>query len=170
MAGATARRLGRPFAAALAAGAVVLVVAGAVLALHRSFADPGPVTLHLSSADPDAVASHTYLIDCDHQTVVRPASFVLTCADANSSLEPARWTVWGGSTARGSGSYVENDCKPNCAAGTFRDYDVEFTADRLAEADGTGHYRRITVHFVKAEPSWVRHRTAEFDVDFFHLG
>lgn len=148
----------------------VVVVSAAVSAVTLSYADSAPVPAPLSSADPAVLASHTYLIDCEHQPVVRPATFVLTCADANSSIEPATWEVWGGAVARGTGTYLENDCTPDCAAGRFRAYPVVLIADDLATADGTAHYRRISLRFTKQAPSWVRHGRTDFDVDFFGHG
>lgn len=165
-----ASRNARRFAAVAGVLAGLAVAAAALCAVSVSYADGAPIPAPLSSADPAVLASHTYLIDCEHQPVVRPASFVLTCADANSSIEPATWSVWGGPVARATGTYSENDCTPNCAAGTFHAYPVVMTAEDLAKADGTGHYRRISLRFTRDAPTWVKHRRTDFDVDFFGRG
>jgi len=149
---------------------VVAVAAMAVVLVGhqwtRGYADAAPTIVKLSSSDPATLATKTYLIDCSHQPVVRPKSFTLTCADANSYLQRLDWTVWGGATAKASATYVENDCTPNCAAGKFVRYPAKVQADRRARKDGTAYYRSILVVFPGKHPSWVKHGRTRFDVDF----
>jgi hypothetical protein len=61
-------------------------------------------------------ASTPRLLDCAGKPVVRPASFVIACADANTELTRTRWTTWTASTATGTTRFGINFCKPYCAA------------------------------------------------------
>jgi len=82
--------------------------------------------------------------DCKHSQV-KPAQIVVFCADANGLLENMRWSAFGGSTARGTGSYSYNDCSPNCAAGHFHTYPVTVTLTQARRcSDGHTDYRLAT--------------------------
>jgi len=61
---------------------------------------------------------------CAHKPVMRPASIVFACADANFYADHLHWTAWtaSGATARGTGH--QNDCTPNCAAGRFHSFPI----------------------------------------------
>jgi hypothetical protein len=65
------------------------------------------------------------LVDCEHHARVRPASVVVTCADANFYLTGLRWKRWDGSRAVATGIAHVNDCTPYCAAGKFHTYPAE---------------------------------------------
>jgi hypothetical protein len=51
---------------------------------------------------------------------VEPAEIVLACADYNALLESLHWTSWTATSATAVGTFVYNDCTPNCADGHFR--------------------------------------------------
>ncbi len=53
---------------------------------------------------------------------VRPANYLMSCADANASWKKVKWASWGASTALGTGDLYQNDCQPNCVSGHFRTY------------------------------------------------
>jgi hypothetical protein len=48
---------------------------------------------------------------------VRPASIVVTCADANFSFAQIHWVTWGATSAQGMATAHVNLCQPNCSAG-----------------------------------------------------
>ena len=88
---------------------------------------------------------------------VRPATIVIYCADANAALTHLRWNSFGGASASASGSYHENDCKPNCAAGHFHDYAVRVVLSKArACPDKHDDYRRATLAFTGSRPSDVK--------------
>jgi hypothetical protein len=62
--------------------------------------------------------------DCPGQSapLVKPKTFILTCADANSDLGKLSWTSWTPSLASATGKLEVNDCTPYCAAGHFHAY------------------------------------------------
>lgn len=60
-----------------------------------------------------------HVLTCAGTAVLRPARYVLSCADANSYFEKVHWTSWGRATARGAGIFVRNTCTPTCAQGRF---------------------------------------------------
>lgn len=56
------------------------------------------------------------LYSCSKTVVMRPATFVISCADANTELTATTWTDWGSTEAVGSTRFAINFCTPNCAA------------------------------------------------------
>jgi len=62
--------------------------------------------------------------DCPGQPapLVKPKTFILTCADANSDLARLSWTSWTPGLASATGALEVNDCTPYCAAGHFHAY------------------------------------------------
>jgi hypothetical protein len=50
---------------------------------------------------------------------VEPTEIVLACADYNAILESLHWTSWTATSATAVGTFVYNDCTPNCAEGHF---------------------------------------------------
>ncbi|MGA3215490.1 MAG: hypothetical protein ABSD97_07355 [Acidimicrobiales bacterium] len=72
---------------------------------------------------PAAVAvSLPRVLTCTGTAQLKPASYLMSCADANASWKKVVWTSWGSKSARGKGDLYQNDCTPNCAAGVFRTY------------------------------------------------
>jgi hypothetical protein len=89
------------------------------------------------------------VIDCGKslsKLEVRPTSLPLVCSDGTAGLENLTWSHWGrnittsspgqaipSATATGTGEFVLNDCKPNCAD------DLRHVAVSLCSTQG---YRR----------------------------
>ena len=68
-----------------------------------------------------ASPSQTVVFDCPGQhALVRPKSFILTCADGNAYFDKLAWTSWTPGLASAKGTLVLNDCTPNCVACTCR--------------------------------------------------
>ena len=82
------------------------------------------------------VAASTVLFDCLDHAEVEPADYILTCADANSVLARLVWTSWTARQAVATGVDELNDCTPDCAAGTFRNYPVVVTFWRSQPVPG----------------------------------
>jgi hypothetical protein len=106
---------------------------GAVAALalagcaSSSKAAPGTVTAKtLPAASAPATAAGLPSADAGIEVYgncqtpsVEPAEIVLACADYNALLESLHWTSWTATSATAVGTFVYNDCTPNCAEGHF---------------------------------------------------
>ncbi len=154
-----------------AAFAVIAVaLAGTVLGLAAS---AGATTAHSVAATTaarsitattakTATARHhrDVVLDCG-QRQVRPGSYVLACADDGQGLQGLRWTSWTARLASGYGTFYENDCVPNCAAGHVRHYRADVTLWQTAKVPGHAgerQYTRITVLFPGRHRPPVDHR------------
>jgi hypothetical protein len=97
--------------AVLAAVSGGLAITGLTLGLTGS--------AHAAPASP----ARTVVFDCPGQhALVRPGSFILTCADGNAYFGKLSWTSWTPGLASAKGTLELNDCTPYCAAGHFHSY------------------------------------------------
>jgi hypothetical protein len=69
--------------------------------------------------------------------------------DGGSCFAHVHWHSWGGSTAVGSGKLMQDNCKPNCAAGSETTYPVTVRLSGLTNCSGRRTYRGI-------QASWLR--------------
>ena len=113
------------------ARAGALVAAPSALAVGRRPTAESAVTVRAAAPATAATrAAKEAMLDCRHQQVVTPRSFVISCADANSRLTGLSWVAWNPGAAAATGTYTYNTCIPSCAAG----HDVSYPA--LVEATG----------------------------------
>lgn len=85
--------------------------------------------------------------------VSRPKAIVLTCADANTSLKGLSWSSFGGSTAQGKGTFVTNNCEPNCASGKNLSYAAKVKATGSVSCKkGLKVYGKLTLQFTGKAP------------------
>jgi hypothetical protein len=90
--------------------------------------------------------------DC-FKSQARPATIVIACADDNLVLIHVHWSSFGGPSARATGLYYVNDCKPYCAAGTFHSYPVRLVfAHAKPCPDGHDDYRLASFTFTAKRP------------------
>ncbi|MFF3849020.1 hypothetical protein [Streptomyces sp. NPDC002328] len=95
------------------------------------------------------------LVDCLWDPQVRPADFILACGDGNSRLLSLKWSHWDADSARATGINAVNDCKPYCAAGTFRSYRVIVRLDEpkpWEKRADVERYGRITLEYTGDRP------------------
>lgn len=88
--------------------------------------------------------SQVWVNDCD-TPVQRPQSLTLTCADGGMRLEELMWAVWDKNGAVGYGTYLENDCQPSCADGTFSQTPVYVTVSKLIEFQGKTYLKELEI-------------------------
>jgi hypothetical protein len=78
---------------------------------------------HATPVRPNVSPAQTVVFDCPSQhAMVRPKTFILTCADGNALFDKLSWSSWTPGLASATGSLVLNDCTPFCADGHFHSY------------------------------------------------
>ncbi|MDF3299168.1 hypothetical protein [Streptomyces tropicalis] len=100
------------------------------------------------------------LVTCQWKPQQRPDAFILACGDGNSRLAALHWNRWGSQSATARGLNYVNDCKPYCAAGTFRSYPVIVRLDRArpwAKDPALRHYTRLSLVFTDGRPEGYQH-------------
>jgi hypothetical protein len=98
-----------------------------------------------------SVANPPVLVNCAGHARVQPASYVLTCADANTYLAHLRWSTWH-YVAFATGVERVNTCRPSCAAGHFRTYPVLVNLWRARHKHGIRYFSRLTTVFTGKRP------------------
>ncbi|MGW3635300.1 hypothetical protein ACWD7F_35060 [Streptomyces sp. NPDC005122] len=142
--------------------AALTFCAAVSLATVTGAADAAPVasprsahTVARESMQPP-VATQPVIVDCFWHPQVEPGDYVLACGDGNSRLTSLRWSHWGANSAVATGINAVNDCKPYCAAGTFRKYPVTVRLDRPQAWKNNpqiSHYTRLTLVYTDTEPA-----------------
>lgn len=69
------------------------------------------------------------VVTCTGAADIKPAVYVLACADANAYWKGVTWTTWA-HTALGHGTIVLNDCKPACFDGHLHAYAMTVLLNR----------------------------------------
>jgi hypothetical protein len=83
-----------------------------------------------------------------------PKLLTLTCGDGNTALSGLRWSSFGGTDARASGTFETNTCTPNCAAGKVVRYPVSVKAyDTRSCKRGLKVYNKLTLRFTSRKPA-----------------
>lgn len=103
------------------------------------------------------------LLTCAETTVVRPSRYVFACGDGNVYVQHVRWTSWTASAAAATATWVQNDCRPYCAAGHFHSYRAQLRFDRVKRTDKGPLFSRWTARFPGRTPTGQR---VESDPDF----
>ena len=143
-------RFSRAWLAAVPALAIALTGGAAMAAAPPSAAAKGVAEIARAVREPAAGAAHPRVVvfNCAGEPQIRPGSFVLTCADDNSSLTGLSWASWTAGTALGTGTWHINDCTPDCAHGHFLTYRVDVTFWRprpVTSHPGERSFTRITI-------------------------
>jgi hypothetical protein len=60
----------------------------------------------------------------------KPKRITLACGDAGIFLGKLKWSSWGASSASASGTYDQNTCNPDCAAGKIKSTPVKVTLSK----------------------------------------
>jgi len=101
-----------------------------------------------------AVHHHKVVVfNCRGRAKVRPRTFVITCADRNDYLTKLRWDSWGPASAVGQGVEWLNNCKPDCASGTFHHHSVQVLFWRIRPVRHHAH----EVYFTRLKAGRVNH-------------
>ncbi len=109
--------------------ALLLPTGGAAAACNPTPASTSPAAP--ASRQTQAVKVIVRVLPCFGLPELRPANYLMSCADANASWKKVKWLSWGAKTALGTGYLYQNDCQPNCASGQFRTYPAKLVLSEV---------------------------------------
>jgi hypothetical protein len=81
----------------------------------------------------------------------KPRSIVVTCGDANTVLTKIVWDKWNSSSAAGEGTAKVNECKPNCAAGKFRNHPASVQLSKPKDCGRVTQFTKLVLLFEDAK-------------------
>jgi hypothetical protein len=135
--------------------AAPIISALAIVLLSISLAGPA----RAAAARPASGPIQTVVLDCPGMSaLVRPKTYILTCADGAVQLNKLSWTSWTPGLASATGTLVENTCSPTCVAGHFRTYSVLVVLWGTAAVKvrpGEHCYTRMTLIYPGSRPAGV---------------
>jgi hypothetical protein len=143
-------RLGASVISALAIGALTFGTLAFGLAGSATAAPAAPE---------GTVSIQTVVLDCPGVgALVRPKTFILTCADGYVQLGKLSWTSWTPGLASATGTLIKNTCTPSCVAGHGVSYPILAVLwGRAAVKNHPGEqcYTRMTLIYTGSRPSGV---------------
>ena len=93
-------------------------------------------------------ATPTRLLTCSGKLTTKPATYLLSCADANAGWTTMTWSAWNAGSATGHGVLRQNDCKPNCVSGKFINYRATVTLSKVIATTKYGAlFSSATFHY-----------------------
>ena len=105
------------------------------------------------------ISAQTVVLDCPGvPALVRPKTYVLSCADGYVQLGKLSWTSWTPGLASAAGHLIKNTCTPTCVAGHYRTYPVLVVLWRnAAEKNHPAQqcYTRMTLMYPGSRPQGV---------------
>lgn len=99
-----------------------------------------PVRIYVASKD---CTGHSY----------RPSSIMIACATGQFYVTGLRYSSYGGPTAVATGTLHLDDCKPDCARGTFRSYPGTIRLARVTACRGLLYYNQISWRYLGTSPT-----------------
>jgi hypothetical protein len=160
------RRHVRAAVAALCGIATIAAVAST--ALGTAAAAPG--------RSGPATSSSPVLISCTRQAQMRPAHYVLACADGNAYLTGLRWAAWGQASAFAAGTSTFRVCIPTCTAGHLHSFPVLaalWRPEPLPAHPGQRYFTRLTLIYTGSRSyraggkTYHLHQTATYPLSAF---
>jgi hypothetical protein len=142
----------------------------AVLATSAVFLSAALVASYYQSQEPTIKATDVLTWDCE-SAVYKPESITLTCADGGWSIQAITWSTWTEKGAEGTGTWRENLCKPNCAAGKIAEAKVNVKLSDLTSNKGKFYLRTIDIVTPDGKDfPWGRSGLITWDVTEFSEG
>ncbi|MEP7025503.1 MAG: hypothetical protein ABJB47_17235 [Actinomycetota bacterium] len=102
------------------------------------------------AAQKPALRQPAVAYDChgQHQGQVRAPEVIVDCLFGNVFVRTPSWKYWTAISARtATATLWANNCKPNCAAGTFRKYPATLVLYRPRTAAGTRYFTRMRLEY-----------------------
>ena len=92
-------------------------------------------------------APATHVMTCAHKLATKPGTYVISCADANSGWTGATWSTWTATGATGKGTFYQNDCTPNCAAGKVIKYKATIDLTTVKTTSSGKLFTQAVIHY-----------------------
>ena len=105
----------------MVASAVILLIAGC--SSSKPIANAPEATPTISAE----TSSDIFINECGMGFATKPESIILACADGNLAVQHISWLMWEGEKALGRGTFIYNDCEPDCADGKTHLVPVQFS-------------------------------------------
>jgi hypothetical protein len=103
------------------------------------------VTSSFIALTPTHAATPSYYNDCGLAGVVKPQSITQFCGDGGAGVSDIKWSSWGSTSAKGTGTYYINGCDPDCADGKISYSKVNVLLSGLAKTHGKNYLMKVTV-------------------------
>ncbi len=123
-------------------------IVGAVLALLAGSALIAGLITYAVSASAASRLPVAYDCQGSHHGQKRPSDVLLDCLSGNVIVKTPAWKNWTPASAQSShATLLVNTCRPDCAAGHYRNYPASLTLYRVRTSHGTDYYTRMQLQY-----------------------
>jgi hypothetical protein len=91
---------------------------------------------------------------------MRPEKIIFACGDGAYFADQLSWQSWHTGRAKGLGVFHQDDCRPDCARGTFHERSGRLVLRNRTWCSGLHKYVFKRAHAVYDKPLLGRRRTA----------
>jgi hypothetical protein len=93
----------------------------------------------------------------------KPTTIVVTCADANVTVQDIEYSNYGETSAHGKGTASINTCDPTCVAGKTQPFPVTVALTQPRSCGNGEQFTRLTVMFTgTAPPGYSKEESQQF--------
>ncbi len=110
--------------------------------------------------------SYVWVYNCELPEQ-KPETMLLTCADGGIRIEQLTWSAWSSNNAFGYGTYLENDCEPDCSEGKYLATKVTIKLDQLAKHKGKLFFKILKIASDQGSEQPQNQITSNWDVFSF---
>jgi hypothetical protein len=119
---------------------VIVTVTAPPTSAPASGPSQGPTPVPTSAAPPiSSLGNFTVciapVVSCQGELKSQPETILLS-GDGSIFVNDLAWTGWGSEGATGHGTLKIDNCVPNCAQGSFKDYEATIVVDDLTPYGG----------------------------------
>jgi hypothetical protein len=94
----------------------------------------------------------------------KPKTILLTCADGGIRIEQLTWTTWSSTNASGYGTYLENNCVPDCSEGEYKATKVNLMLDNLTQHKGKHFFKNLNIVIEQDQKQFPSQITPVWDI------
>jgi hypothetical protein len=94
----------------------------------------------------------------------KPKSILLTCADGGIRIEQLSWSDWSSTSAFGYGTYLENNCDPDCSEGKYIATEVTVELDQLIQHKGKLFFKILKISSSQDQKQLQEQITPNWDI------
>jgi hypothetical protein len=124
----------------------VLCGIAAIAAIGAAALGPAAAAAPARPSQPSSGAP--VVVNCAGHVQIRPARYILACADGNAYLTGLHWAAWGSAAAFAAGTDTFRVCIPTCVAGHLHSFPALaalWRAEPLPAHPGQRYFTRLTI-------------------------
>lgn len=144
-----------------------LTALGVLISIAAIFFWNNPYNAHNKKSNILKETSDVWVYNCELPEQ-KPKLMLLTCADGGIRIGQLTWSAWSSVDAFGYGTFLENDCDPDCSQGEYESIEVTVKLNKLTKHKGQLFFKTLTVTPNQSQSQLQGEFTSNWDI--FNFG